>query len=94
MIAVTDDKTKAEAEKRSRAAKKALARNTKRLLRELGWSRYRLSQETGLNQMTIGNICNGVHEPSASKLKTIAVALGVTADDLLGESPKKVSRSA
>lgn len=75
-------------------AKEVLPRNLAKLLSAKGWSRYRLAQETGMNQMTIGNICNGIHEPSASKLKTIADALGTTTDSLLKESGKKVAQSA
>lgn len=71
-------------------AKTVVAENLNARLSRIGWSRYKLSQETGINQMTIGNICNGVHEPSISKLKTIADVLGITVDDIISEKPKKV----
>ncbi len=54
-------------------------------LDRLDWSRYRLAKETGISHTTINNICNGVHEPKVSLLKTIADVLGVSIDKLLSE---------
>lgn len=74
-------------------AKSALSASILRLLEERGWSRYRLSQITGISQMTLGNIVNGIHEPRVSMLKTIADAFGTTIDEMLSDDSRKSRKS-
>lgn len=76
----------------SEFAKRVLPLAIERELERLGWSRADLSRRTGITPQTIGNICNGLHEPKASILKTIADALGVTTDQMLCEPREKTSR--
>ncbi|HZI39906.1 MAG TPA: helix-turn-helix transcriptional regulator [Acidimicrobiia bacterium] len=53
---------------------------------ELGISRERLAYESGLSLSTMLRIELHNHVPRADRLAAIARVLGVTADDLLGET--------
>ncbi|OUM85675.1 MAG: hypothetical protein BAA01_09405 [Bacillus thermozeamaize] len=56
------------------------------LLKEKGWTKYRLAKEARLPQSTITSLLSGrVKYPSAETLIKIANALGVSASELLGE---------
>jgi transcriptional regulator with XRE-family HTH domain len=77
----------------SQEAKKVIPAALKKALAERGWSQYRLAQVTGISQMTISNIVNGVHDPKASNLKTIADALEMSLDDLVSTSSQKKGKS-
>lgn len=48
------------------------------LLRDRGWTEYRLAKECGLAQNTIGNIFRRNTVPSISTLETICSAFGIT----------------
>ena len=67
----------------SEHAVEVLSKNINAILSERGWSRYRLAQESGVSEQTIGNICKGLHEPRTSIVVTIANALGVSIDRLV-----------
>lgn len=63
------------------------------LLKEKGWTKYRLAKESGLPQSTITSLLSGrVKNPSAESLIKIANALGVSTGVLLGEEdPELIS---
>ncbi len=48
------------------------------LLRERGWTEYKLSKECGLAQSTIGNIFRRNTLPSIATLETICKGFGIT----------------
>ena len=48
------------------------------LLRERGWTEYKLSKECGLAQSTIGNIFRRNTVPSLTTLETICRGFGIT----------------
>lgn len=48
------------------------------LLRERGWTEYRLSKECGLAQSTIGNIFRRNTVPSIETLEKICKGFGIT----------------
>ena len=48
------------------------------LLRERGWTEYKLSKECGLAQSTIGNIFRRNTVPSIATLETICKGFGIT----------------
>lgn len=50
----------------------------KQLLRERGWTEYKLSKQCGLAQSTIGNIFRRNTEPSIATLETICDGFGIT----------------
>ena len=51
---------------------------------ERGISQRQLAQQTGLRQSHLSMIENDKHDPSATMVRTLARALGVTTDYLLG----------
>ena len=57
----------------------------RRLLKERGWSEYRLSKECGLGQSTIGNIFRRNTVPSVATLETICRAFGITLSQFFAE---------
>lgn len=48
------------------------------LLNERGWTEYRLAQECGLAQSTIGNIFRRGTEPTLSTLETLCKGFGIS----------------
>lgn len=50
----------------------------RQLLRERGWTEYKLSKECGLAQSTIGNIFRRNTVPSLETLETICKGFGIT----------------
>jgi transcriptional regulator with XRE-family HTH domain len=57
------------------------------LMKEKGWTKYRLAKNAGLPQSTVISLLSGrVKNPSTDTLTKIASALGVSASYLLGES--------
>lgn len=58
----------------------------KQLLRERGWTEYKLSQECGLAQSTIGNIFRRNTVPSISTLETICKGFGITMAQFFAEN--------
>lgn len=73
-------------------AKTVIAEAIDRELKRLGWTWYRLGIVADISHATMSNIRNGVHDPKASNLKSIADALGVTVDLLLSAKPKKSAK--
>ncbi len=57
----------------------------KQLLQERGWTEYKLSQECGLAQSTIGNIFRRNTVPSLSTLETICKGFGITMSQFFAE---------
>ena len=57
----------------------------RRLLKERGWSEYRLSKECGLSESTIANIFRRNSVPSIATLETICRAFGITLSQFFAE---------
>lgn len=57
----------------------------KSLLRDRGWTEYRLAKECGLSESTIANIFRRNCTPSISTLETICGALGITVSQFFSE---------
>ena len=58
----------------------------RRLLKERGWTEYRLSKESGLNESTIANIFKGNTTPSLVTLEAIcSKAFGITLSQFFAE---------
>ena len=55
------------------------------LLRERGWTEYKLSKECGLAQSTIGNIFRRNTVPSIATLETICQGFGITMSQFFAE---------
>lgn len=55
------------------------------LLRERGWTEYKLSKECGLAQSTIGNIFRRNTVPSIATLETICRGFGITMSQFFAE---------
>ena len=55
------------------------------LLRERGWTEYKLSKECGLAQSTIGNIFRRNTVPSVSTLEAICRGFGITMSQFFAE---------
>lgn len=58
----------------------------RRLLRERGWTEYKLSKECGLAQSTIGNIFRRNTVPSVETLETICRAFGITMSQFFSDA--------
>ena len=56
------------------------------LLRERGWTEYRLSKKCGLSQSTIGNIFRRNTIPSITTLEAICDGFGITLSQFFAES--------
>ncbi len=63
---------------------KELGCRIQRLLNEQGISRKEFAAMTGLTEAAISRYCTGAREPKSVTLATIANALGVSVDELLG----------
>lgn len=63
---------------------KELGKRIQSLLNEQGISRKEFSAMTGLTEAAISRYCTGAREPKSVTLATIANALGVSVDSLLG----------
>ncbi|MBR4702104.1 MAG: helix-turn-helix transcriptional regulator [Oscillospiraceae bacterium] len=57
-----------------------------KLLKDRGWSEYRLSKECGLSQSTIGNIYRRNTTPSIDTLEIICKAFGITLSQFFSET--------
>lgn len=57
----------------------------KQLLKDRGWTEYKLSKECGLAQSTIGNIFRRNVSPSLDTLATICGAFGITLSQFFAE---------
>ncbi len=58
----------------------------RQLLRERGWTEYKLSKECGLSQSTIGNIFRRNTVPSIATLETICKGFGVTMSQFFADT--------
>ena len=58
----------------------------RQLLRERGWSEYKLSKECGLAQSTIGNVFRRNTVPSVATLETICRGFGITMSQFFAEA--------
>ena len=56
------------------------------LLRERGWTEYKLSKECGLAQSTIGNIFRRNTVPSVATLETICKGFGITMSQFFADT--------
>ena len=63
---------------------KELGGRIQKLLDEQGISRKEFAAMTGLTEAAISRYCTGSREPKSVKLATIANALGVSVDEVLG----------
>jgi transcriptional regulator with XRE-family HTH domain len=61
----------------------AIKGNVDKILEEKGWSRYRLSKESGVSMTAIYSLGQKESGPTADTLVKIADALDVTVDKLL-----------
>ena len=55
------------------------------LLKERGWTEYKLSKECGLAQSTIGNVFRRNTVPSVATLETICNGFGITLSQFFAE---------
>lgn len=62
----------------------AIAR-IKELMKERGWTDYRLAKESGLSQSTISNMFNRSTAPSIQTLQSICDGLGITLSQFFAE---------
>jgi DNA-binding Xre family transcriptional regulator len=61
----------------------AIKNNVDKLLKSKGWTRYRLSKESGVTMSLIYSLGGKESGPSADTLLKIADALGCTIDELV-----------
>lgn len=66
-------------------AKKWIAANVTRLMKDRGLTQVDLAAITGEQQMRIWRLANGLHLPSSAVIKRVAEALETTVDDLMSE---------
>ena len=57
----------------------------RKLLKERGWTEYKLSKECGLAQSTIGNIFRRNTVPSVATLETVCRGFGITMSQFFAE---------
>lgn len=57
----------------------------KALMRERGWTPYRLAKESGLSDATVGNLFRRNTVPSMPTLETICRGLGITLSQFFAE---------
>ncbi len=57
-------------------------RTIRDLREERGWTQLQLANKLGVTPVTVYNWERGKYEPSASKLRAIAQAFGVSMDDI------------
>ena len=58
------------------------------LLRERGWTEYKLSKECGLAQSTIGNIFRRNTVPSVATLETVCKGFGITMSQFFADKAR------
>ena len=71
------------------AAKKNLAENVRRLLRDRGWSQAKLAFLAGEGEMQISRIVRGKLMPNVATVARIAEAFDVSIDRLVGQPPER-----
>ena len=55
------------------------------LMKQRGWTAYRLSKESGLSQSTLAHVFRRDSEPTISTLETICGAFGITLSQFFAE---------
>lgn len=55
------------------------------LLKQRGWTAYRLAQEADIPQSTLSNIFNRPYEPTVSTLEIICKGFGITMSEFFAE---------
>jgi len=66
-----------------------VGKNVKRIRTENGWSQEEFAFETGLHRTYVSGIERGIRNPTVTIIARMAEALGVEANELLLESPRK-----
>lgn len=61
----------------------AIRGNVERLLDQKGWTKYRLSKESGVSMTVVYSLDKKDSGPNADTLVKLADALGVTVDELV-----------
>ena len=61
-----------------------LGDNIKRLMKENGYTQKQLAIRSGCTEASISKYIHNEREPSIKILKNLAIALGVTVDELIG----------
>lgn len=60
-----------------------IGNNMKRLMHENGYNQKQLAMRSGCTECSISYYVNNKREPSIKALKGLAIALGVTVDELI-----------
>lgn len=60
------------------------------LLRQRGWTEYRLAKESGLSQSTLNNIFSRHTVPTVATIEMIAKSFGITLSQFFAESGESV----
>lgn len=64
--------------------RRRLGLNVQRLRREKGWSQEELGEQAGLHRTYVSSVERGVRNPTVTIVEKLAMALGVTASELVG----------
>lgn len=62
-----------------------VAERIERLMKQRGWSVYRLGKESGLSQSTLAHVFRKDSEPTISTLELICKAFGITLSQFFAE---------
>lgn len=75
-------------------ARRNIAANIRRLLKQRGWSQGELARRSKESAMNVSRIINGVNLPNAALLARIGEALEVSADYLISNAGKNSKKTA
>lgn len=64
------------------------------LLKQRGWTAYRLAQEADIPQSTLSNIFNRPYEPTVSTLEIICKGFGITMSEFFAEDGQPMTLTA
>lgn len=64
------------------------------LLKQRGWTAYRLAQEADIPQSTLSNIFNRPYEPTVSTLEIICKGFGITMSKFFAEDGEPMTLTA
>lgn len=64
------------------------------LLKQRGWTAYRLAQEADIPQSTLSNIFNRPYEPTVSTLEIICKGFGITMSEFFAEDGEPMTLTA
>ena len=62
-----------------------IGERVRELRKKKGWTQYRLAMESSVSRQAISNMERGRNEPNADSIRLLAVALGVSVSEILGE---------